>query len=606
MIFTLFKNARFLFVYFFVTTILLLNSSCKRNDLNLPNYHPFDNSSTVTTTIYGRILNSSGSVVSGAQVLCAGHTTTTDAFGFFMFKNILTPKRATTVHVHANAYFPGSRTFSVKANDCVKADIVLMPMGTPQQFNSTEEADVHFDKLDLHFGKNSIVSKTSGLPYSGIVQVYAHVLDPTDSITRLTMPGALLGLTQDGLEERLLTSYGMFVAELQDLNGNPLQIKPNEQVHFSLTVPSALMSKAPSSVPLWHFDESSTLWQEEGQAQLVSGNYEGDVSHFSFWSNNMPSSAVYLEMTLEDQLNAPLGGYYVKLTNLNTNEFCYGMTSSNGWVGGYVYANANLLIEVYYSTYSFACGLLPPIYSQTITTGNGNINLGMLTITIPSSLSTVEGTAIDCSNLPVANVGFYLLDYNQICYSNNNGQFKFTLPCFTNSVVSISQLSLDMNANYVANSSNYNVTPGFNNIGYYSVCDTLHRFMNYTIEDDTAGVSKYVENVFPYGGCNTQINYSDNSLDFSSGPKPIYFTSLDTTIGTHPIVKSFIYHPYDEISSPFETYFVLDSTMSSTVTITDFPNGPGLISGSFYINLRGQSTGLKYHSFGTFKSYRSN
>jgi hypothetical protein len=368
------------------------------------------------------------------------------------------------------------------------------------------------------------------------------------------------------------------------------------------------MGNAPSEISLWHFDEGNVFWQEEGQATLINGSYEGNVSHFSFWNCDNPTPAIYLEMILHDQFNQPLSGMGLKAINTIDNSYTYGLSSASGWVGGLVPMNTNLTLEAYYSFYSFPCGPQSPVYSQTLSVGNGNINLGILTLNIPSTVTTVEGVTVDCSNSPVSNIALYMLNYNQMVYTNSNGQFKFILPCLGSGQVSLALIDLNNTSGSTPNAltaTNYNIVSGVNNIGYYTLCDTMLRFMQYTIQD-TTGITKTINNVIPSGGAVAQINYNTNTIDFSSGPTPVYFTSQDTTLGTHPITKAFFYLPPDPTTDPFETYFELNNALTNTITITQFPNGPGLIAGSFSINLKGQGTGFKYYATGTFRAYRSN
>lgn len=72
-----------------VATLVLL-ASCGRKNIDKPIIQTFNNSTQVTTSLSGRIYNSNGVVISGAQVTCSGYQTTTDSSGYFQFKHILT------------------------------------------------------------------------------------------------------------------------------------------------------------------------------------------------------------------------------------------------------------------------------------------------------------------------------------------------------------------------------------------------------------------------------------------------------------------------------------------------------------------------------------
>ena len=94
-----------------------LQSCYKRDYTTVNNTTTFDNSNTVTTSLYGIVQDEAGLPVVAAVVKASGYTTLTDDNGLFFFNNITTPSHATTVVVTKDGYFNGSRTLSVNAND---------------------------------------------------------------------------------------------------------------------------------------------------------------------------------------------------------------------------------------------------------------------------------------------------------------------------------------------------------------------------------------------------------------------------------------------------------------------------------------------------------
>jgi hypothetical protein len=47
-------------------------------------------------------------------------------------------------------------------------------------------------------------------------------------------------------------------------------------------------NNAPSSIPMWHYDEGKAKWIEEGVGKLNEGFYTADVSHFTKWNWDRP------------------------------------------------------------------------------------------------------------------------------------------------------------------------------------------------------------------------------------------------------------------------------------------------------------------------------
>lgn len=66
-------------------------------------------------------------------------------------------------------------------------------------------------------------------------------------------------------------------------------------------------------VPLWHFDELSGYWLEEGMAYKVGEFYEGEVSHFSWWNCDIPVNKVLLNGQVLGENGAGISGLPVTI-----------------------------------------------------------------------------------------------------------------------------------------------------------------------------------------------------------------------------------------------------------------------------------------------------
>ena len=140
---------------------------------------------------------------------------------------------------------------------------------------------------------NSVVNVATDAPYTGTVNVAVHWIDPTAVDLDQIMPGDLRGIDETGSLKGLKT-FGMTAVELTSASGELLQIASGKKATLTMPVPPALLSNAPSSIPLWYFDEINGLWKQDGTATKTGNTYVGDVSHFSFWNCDQPGDYVQL------------------------------------------------------------------------------------------------------------------------------------------------------------------------------------------------------------------------------------------------------------------------------------------------------------------------
>ncbi|HPI54564.1 MAG TPA: hypothetical protein PLU10_07705, partial [Chitinophagaceae bacterium] len=473
--------------------------------------------------------------------------------------------------------------------------------GTPELFVSANGGTVNFaGGLSITFPANGIKNAATGQAYSGPVYVYAKKIDPTTTVGRESMPGDLRGLTAANGEERLLQSFGMMVAELFDANGNALQMN-NANAIMQLKVPTSLVANAPQSIPLWYYDEAKEMWVEEGTATLQGDTYIGNVAHFSFWNCDTPAAAIFLEMNVQDQNGNPLPTAFVTLKNTANNDTRSGYTNSAGWVGGLVYPNATLDMEIYVGTN--ICSGATPLYTQTITTSSVNQNLGIITVNIPSATAaTIDGNVIDCLGQPLANSIVVIQPFGLIVYPNINGQFSYTLPCTP--AVPVTLYSYDLSSNVYGTVTSTLVT-GTNNVGSLNACGQISEFLSISLTNTFTNVTASKTFVSPLADIGISVNTqtsayvqiwaNDSTLTQSS-----YVSMLgsDTTVGTFPITGVGI----GGIGSFTDTYYTISSPC--TVTYTAFPLSPGDVIGTYNFTVIGTPSGNTYTATGSFRVNR--
>lgn len=579
-----------------------LFNACKKTNPTTYGNNEYNNGKTVVATIMGIVKDESGMPVENASVTAGGATDLTDANGLFMLKDITTPEHATTVKISKATYFNGYKTLSIQAGKKHTVYVSLMKKENVQQFNADNGGTITTGNgISITFPSNALMVKSSSVAFSGQAYVYMKKIDPTTTLGLNTMPGDLRGLTAAGGEERLLQSFGMLVAEIIDAAGNPLQLIPGKEATISVDVPTTLLGQAAPSIPLWYFDEVKGIWVEEGSATLQGGKYVGKVKHFSFWNCDTPAAAIQLEMTLQDQSGNPLSGYEVSLTNTANNNTRSGTTNSAGWVGGLVYPNATLTMNVY--SYTLCGSSSVPIYTQTITTGAVAQNLGTIVVTIAAGTSTINGSVEDCLGNPLANSTVVVQPFGILITPNAAGQFTYSFPCIPSSPLTFYAYDLGSN---VYGTSTATIVAGVNNIGVLSACGNISPFLNLVLTNTVSSVSVTKNFLAPADNITMDITTqgigsSVTATSPSAGTTSYFYMGCsDTTIGS--FLPTAVY-TYGIGTFADSMYTIVPSSM---LTYTSFPLFPGDCQGNFSINLIGVPSGDTYTAIGTFRAKRSN
>jgi hypothetical protein len=423
----------------------------------------------VAATVTGSVIDENNKPVANAAVTVGTASTTTDAMGNFSFRNIVISVLNGSVTVNKAGYFKGIRNFVTEEgkNNYVKIQLIKQTLtGT---IASASGGSVTTSNATITFPANVFVT-ASGTPYTGNVKVYATWIDPTAANLPLVVPGDLRGLNSSN-GEYLLKSYGMVGAELKDDNGNTLKIASGKTATISFPIPTSLQGTAPETIPLWHFDEATNRWREEGTATKTGNTYVGQVNKFSFWNVDVPGNFVYLDMRLVNSANnLPLANTLVKITSLATNTSAYDHTNDSGYVGGYVPKNESLKLEVIGGT---SCNTNTVIYTQNIGPYTTNTNLGNINVTVPvNQVINFTGIVNGCNNLPVSN-GYVSLSLvngtSTIAYTNASGAVNFSL-VYCGGTTAYSYNAVDLtNGNYSSTATG-TATNNTVNLGTIAAC----------------------------------------------------------------------------------------------------------------------------------------
>jgi hypothetical protein len=140
----------------------------------------------------------------------------------------------------------------------------------------------------------------------------------------------------------------------------------------------------------------------------------------------------------------------------------FGFTDADGYITGSVFANASLVLEIL-----TPCHL--PAYAHEFSTAAADIDLGTLTGNLGQNAVTLSGTVLDCEGLPVESG--YVQTYDNGFYHRmaiDNGGFSFTGLLCTNtgvSVVAVDQAAFEQSA-----PQTMTINPGANDLGVLTAC----------------------------------------------------------------------------------------------------------------------------------------
>lgn len=432
----------------------------------------------MTADFYGVINDINNSPLSDVMITIGNQTVLTDTNGIFFITNAQVFENFAYIRANKPGYLSGSRTI-VPTNGLNKVQIILLEEIITETISSDEPSIVSSpDGASISFDGNFV--NTDNTAYQGNVNVIMHFLDPTSTTISQQMPGMLYGQNILG-EESILRTFGMLAVELQSESGETLNLAEGSSAEISVPLDVSLSAVAPSTIPLWYFDETNGYWIEEGVATLQGNRYVGSVSHFSFWNCDIYEQVVKICINVNDNTGEPLENLYISLISDILGEAGQ-FTNESGSVCGIIPANQVLTLE------ASANANCQTVYSQTIGPLNTDANIN---ITIPSLETilvneTVTGSVYSCNNELIQN-GYTVLNYNGINYLEilNDGTFEIDLNRCLQSDAEFSFVAYDSdNLMQTQELINQSFNTPITDLGSLTTCDEAEFFITFQIDDD--------------------------------------------------------------------------------------------------------------------------
>lgn len=475
----------------------------QQNDDTLSNFD-MNFGDEITRSFIGNVIDVNKNPIENVTISIGNSFAQTDKKGVFIIEDAKVNERFAYIKTEKSGYIHGSRSV-MPTSGINKVTIMLLEETVAGSTNSGSEKTISIGNGASVSLKGDYI-KEDGTPYSGSLDVIIHHLDATDENVNLQMPGMLYAENEEG-NERMLQTLGMLAVELRGSAGEDLNLATDSSAEIKIPVDASILSTAPSTIPLWYFDEDKGYWIEEGEASLVGNSYIGTVKHFSFWNCDIPAEAINLCVTVINENDTAFANTKVTITS-NTYGTRSGYTNDLGEVCGLVPSGETLEINIY--DYAI-CGS-NVIYTSTIGPYNTD---NTLTVTVTESSNiiseSVVGTFTDCNDNPITN-GYIVLTYGdqQFFDSVKDGVFEINmLRCSTINNFSIE--AIDYDNLQTTGQINYTFDTPETNLGNLISCNAITEFIQYTIDNDNTLIATNINASFGENDNNT----SGNGLNIS-------------------------------------------------------------------------------------------
>lgn len=492
--------------------------SCDTSENNSSDTNFSENfGAAVSRDFIGQVVDADNHPIQGVNIKIGTTSVQTDVNGVFIINGASVNEKFAYITAKKSGYIDGSRAM-VPTSGKNNVRIMLIqdtPLQTIQS-GVTSEVSIYSGTKVVFDGA---FMDESGAAYSGSVDVSMFHLTPSDENISKLMPGMLYAETASGAAA-VLETFGMLHVELRGSNGQKLQIATGHSAQITLRIDDSQLATCPTTIPLWHFDETKGYWKEDGSATKVGNYYVGNVSHFSWWNCDIPNSSILLTFNFVDENGSQLSNIIVSVLNSN-GYHATGITDNNGQLSGMLPANQIFSLNLYNNNIG-ACSPNGIYYSANIGSFNSDTVLPNFVINNQNNISlssNVVGTLVKCDNTNVTN-GYVLLsrlnDFSILPVTD--GTFSFNeIFCSNNTHFNLK--GIDYDTSQATDSIVYNFVSPITNVGNLPACNSINEFISYKI--DNSPTVLLTENL------NFQINVF-GAVNVS-GSNPIFQKNLSVT-----------------------------------------------------------------------------
>ena len=393
--------------------MLLIASGCKKEEDVLTTTNTTTFTPTLMTNVKGIVLDENQNPISGVTVnIGNSNSTSSSDNGLFTFNDISVPERA-MIYFEKSGYFNTSRACEVNNHVSNYLRIVMDEKQINGTFSSNSGSNLMLNNgISLNLPSNSY-TYSDGSTYYGDINVSVNKISPEGPNFSMRIPGGDLRATRTNGDDRRLYSYGMIDVVLTGDNGESINTTPGSNTQIRMPIADNMLADAPNEIPLWHYDDLTGIWVEEGIATKSGNEYIGNVSHFSYWNWDVPTQEAGVYGTVLDCEGSPMANVLVIIGQQSVS------TNSSGEFNTLVPSGQNFLIEV---SDNFGNTTSIPVSALS---AMSEYDAGDITI----CSSVIEGNVVDCNGNPAQNI-LISSPYSAFTYgySDINGNFSFFFP----------------------------------------------------------------------------------------------------------------------------------------------------------------------------------
>jgi hypothetical protein len=280
--------------------------------------------------VNGRILSAiDGSPIVGATVTAGGTSTTTAADGSFTITGLTAAERV-PVTVAAPGYASTTRITTVTGGVSIRLPTQLLPVSATTMLNVAAGSTVTVpgSAAQVIFPPNAIVDAAGAAPAQSVSALVTPINPAQDPNL---MPGDYR--TTDAGASALIESFGAVSVVLADAVGGTYNLATG--LSATIRIPaSSRASTLPATVPLYWFDEATSLWVLEGTATLggtaPNQYYEGSVTRTAVWSASQLISTVLVTGCVQDLDGLQVVGARIEADGVTYSGMSSAVTNSRG------------------------------------------------------------------------------------------------------------------------------------------------------------------------------------------------------------------------------------------------------------------------------------
>lgn len=339
----------------YTVRLVVTHDNGRAAEMVKPDYITVSDIAAGKTLLMGYVTLPGGGALPLATVKVGTLTGTTDSTGHYVFEN-LDPAPGMVVSFSKAGHTANAVVVNGIAGGITTANAALKPLADPVPLDAAAGGEVS-DALGnlIAVPANAFVTKSGRKSVAGTVDVSITPLDVTDADDLSAFPGNFLavGAAKDGGTVQLETFALADYTVTQD--GEELDLAPGSSATIELSLPGNTPLAGGDSVPLWSFNESTGLWVQEGEGQVVASArkagelvYQATITHLSWWNCDAPlSDKNCVTGTVVDETGAPVAGAPVEAAGVTYNGATSGATGPDGRFCVDVKRGSTVTVRVY-------------------------------------------------------------------------------------------------------------------------------------------------------------------------------------------------------------------------------------------------------------------